>query len=282
MPTADLSTRRPRSTRQTSDADRRVDDEFADEDERRDDRSRMSFLEHLDELRRRILYSLYALIASCVGHVLLLGHAVSRTSSTYFSAATAAQLIFTQPMAGFMFSLKIGAAAGAHRRVAVRLLAVVAVRRARALRAREEASSIPFVLFSTLLFVAGAWFAPLRRVPDRCGSSSRATSIDGVQFMPDARRHVLVLREDDPRPRPGVPDADARVLPGAVRHRDGRVHAAASSSTRFSSSSSSRRSSRRARDIGHAAACLPRRCWCSTSSASSWPGCSARTKKTED
>ena len=32
---------------------------------RADDRSRMSFLEHLDELRRRILYSLYALLACC-------------------------------------------------------------------------------------------------------------------------------------------------------------------------------------------------------------------------
>ena len=29
------------------------------------DRSRMSFLEHLDELRRRIIYSLYGILAGC-------------------------------------------------------------------------------------------------------------------------------------------------------------------------------------------------------------------------
>ena len=43
------------------------------------DRSRMSFLEHLDELRRRILYSLYALVARLRGVVLVLGPAVPRT-----------------------------------------------------------------------------------------------------------------------------------------------------------------------------------------------------------
>jgi sec-independent protein translocase protein TatC len=31
-----------------------------------EDRSRMSFLDHLDELRKRIIYSLYALIACCL------------------------------------------------------------------------------------------------------------------------------------------------------------------------------------------------------------------------
>lgn len=39
-----------------------LDDAYAEE---ADDRSRMSFLEHLDELRRRLLHSLYVLIACC-------------------------------------------------------------------------------------------------------------------------------------------------------------------------------------------------------------------------
>ena len=40
-----------------------ADDFQAHTEESTDERSRMSFLEHLDELRRRILYSLYALVA---------------------------------------------------------------------------------------------------------------------------------------------------------------------------------------------------------------------------
>jgi Sec-independent protein secretion pathway component TatC len=33
--------------------------------EREDDRSRMGFLDHLDELRKRLIYSIYAIAASC-------------------------------------------------------------------------------------------------------------------------------------------------------------------------------------------------------------------------
>ncbi len=38
------------------------------------------------------------------------------------------------------------------------------------------------------------------------------------------RHHVLVLREGDSRPRPRVPDADAGVLPRALRHRQRAIH----------------------------------------------------------
>ena len=40
-------------------------DAFEDAEAPEGDRSRMSFLEHLDELRRRILYSIYAVAAGC-------------------------------------------------------------------------------------------------------------------------------------------------------------------------------------------------------------------------
>ena len=43
------------------------------DDEARDDGARMSFLEHLDELRRRILYSLYAIVASAVAVFAVIG-----------------------------------------------------------------------------------------------------------------------------------------------------------------------------------------------------------------
>ena len=124
-------------SRRTSDRRSTTDDDFARRGRASpDDRSRMSFLEHLDELRRRILYSLYALLALLRGDVLLLGAALRVPRATYFGSY-GGKLIYTQPMGGFMFSLKISAAGGPAPRVAVHVLAGLAVRRARALREGE-------------------------------------------------------------------------------------------------------------------------------------------------
>ena len=71
------------------------------------DRSRMSFLEHLDELRRRILYSIYAL-AACFAVAFWFWGPMYGYLVQYFSqSAPGTQLIYSQPMAGFMFTLKI-------------------------------------------------------------------------------------------------------------------------------------------------------------------------------
>ena len=72
-----------------------ADDFQAHAEERTDERSRMSFLEHLDELRQRILYSLYALVACCVVDVLLLGAAATTITSGTFGVY-GGKLIFTQ------------------------------------------------------------------------------------------------------------------------------------------------------------------------------------------
>jgi GTP-binding protein len=59
-----------------------LDDAYAEE---ADDRSRMSFLEHLDELRRRLLYCFYVLGDTFLGHVercAVLLHLVDVTSET--------------------------------------------------------------------------------------------------------------------------------------------------------------------------------------------------------
>ena len=66
----------------------------------------MGFLEHLDELRRRILYSLYALVACCSSRSVL-GTTLYDVLDDTTSRAYGGELIYTKPMAGFMFSLKI-------------------------------------------------------------------------------------------------------------------------------------------------------------------------------
>ena len=232
----------------------------------------MSFLEHLDELRRRILYSLYALVACCAVTFYFWTATLSRIYVST-SAPNGGKLIFTQPMAGFMFSLKISALAG--------LIA-----------------ASPFIFSQLWLFVAPGLYAREKKVVDpvrvllvaavlraartsrtssrsrRCGGSSRAIEMDGVEFMPTLDTTFSFYVKVVARAGADLPDADAGVLPGALRHG----HRAASV----------RKFKYAVLIIVVVAAiitpsgdpvnlrCLRRRCWCCTSSASASPGCSAR------
>jgi sec-independent protein translocase protein TatC len=139
-----------------------ADDEFADASDAVDDRSRMTFLEHLDELRRRILYSLYVLIGCCAV-TFYFWDPLFRYFVAYFGEH-GGQLIFTQPMAGFMFSLKISALAGlviASPFIFAQTWLFVAP----GLYAREKKVVIPFVICSSLCFFAGAYFAHVVAFP---------------------------------------------------------------------------------------------------------------------
>lgn len=129
-------------------------DAFVD-DEQVDDRSRMSFLDHLDELRRRILYSVYA-IAACCAVSFYFWEDLFQYFIVYFSE-NGGQLVYTQPMAGFMFSMKLSALAGliaASPFLFTQLWLFVAP----GLYAREKKVVIPFTFFASLLFLCGAYF----------------------------------------------------------------------------------------------------------------------------
>lgn len=131
-----------------------LDNEY--DDEQIDDRSRMSFLEHLDELRRRILYSVYALFATC-GVTFFFWEQLFHYFVRYFGE-NGGQLIYTQPMAGFMFSLKVSALAGliaASPFLFTQLWLFVAP----GLYAREKKVVIPFVFCASICFISGAYFA---------------------------------------------------------------------------------------------------------------------------
>src|SRR3972149_714464 len=83
--------------------------EFADAEDSAEARSRMSFLDHLDELRRRLLYSVYA-VAACAVVTFYYWDRLFEFYVAYFRAH-GGTLVYNQPMAGFMFSLKISALA---------------------------------------------------------------------------------------------------------------------------------------------------------------------------
>jgi sec-independent protein translocase protein TatC len=151
------------------------------EQEGTDERSRMSFLEHLDELRRRILYSLYALIACCTVTFYfwdtLYAHYVN-----YFHVL-GGSMIYTQPMAGFMFSLKLSALVAlivASPFIFSQLWLFVAP----GLYAKEKKIVLPFVGCSTLLFIGGAWFAHRIAFPSMWRFFA-SYEIPGLTFMPN-------------------------------------------------------------------------------------------------
>ncbi len=105
-------------------------------EESTDERSRMSFLEHLDELRRRILYSLYALVA-CGAVSFWYWEPLYAYFIRYFRAF-GGELIFTQADGRLHVQLEAVGAGGAARGVAVHLLAAVVVRRPGLVREGEE------------------------------------------------------------------------------------------------------------------------------------------------
>ena len=145
-----------------------------------EDRSRMSFLDHLDELRKRIIYSLYALIACCLV-AFFFWEQVFSYFVTYFSAY-GGKLIYTEPMAGFMFSLQLTVLLGVLA-AAPFIFSQLWLFVAPGLYTREKRVVIPFVLCSSLLFFAGAYFGHRLGFPAMWRFFA-SYEIAGLSYMP--------------------------------------------------------------------------------------------------
>jgi sec-independent protein translocase protein TatC len=166
-----------------------------DEHEGADDRSKMSFLEHLDELRRRILYSLYALIACC-GVTFFYWEPLYQYFIRYFSSF-GGHLVYTQPMAAFMFSLQISALAGLVISSPV-IFSQAWLFVAPGLYAKEKKVVVPFVFFASIFFFTGAYFAHrlafpsmwrffagYEVVPVPTGTGMAGADGPGLTYLPD-------------------------------------------------------------------------------------------------
>ena len=150
-------------------------------DEEFDDRSRMTFLEHLDEQRRRILHSLYVLIACC-GVAFFYWEPLFNYYVEYFGQY-GGNLVYTQPMAGFMFSMKLSGLVGLL--VASPFLFMQAwLFVAPGLYAREKRVVIPFVLSASICFLAGAYFAHEVAFP-AMWQFFASYMTEGLQFLPN-------------------------------------------------------------------------------------------------
>lgn len=129
-----------------------------DELESTEEAGKMSFLEHLDELRRRIIYSL---IAVGVGFALAYVY-IDRLFAFVMlpmkqMLLPGQKLIFTEPTEAFMLNIWIGLMAGLLIASPI-VFSQVWMFIAPGLYSHEKKLAIPFILMSTVLFLAGAVF----------------------------------------------------------------------------------------------------------------------------
>ena len=126
-----------------------------------------------------------------------------------------------RPTAGFMFSLKLSALA-ALVVASPFMFSQIWLFVAPGLYREREAGGDPVRILLVVVVFCRRHFAHFVGFPTMWQFLA-SYQIGGVRFLPDARRHVRVLRLHDPRLGPGLSDADARVLPRAVRAGHGRL-----------------------------------------------------------
>ena len=147
----------------TQGSDRSADDDDLDRHESEDGESdaggRMSFLDHLDELRRRIIYSLVSVLAGfliALVFVYDIFDFIMRPMQQLLPPG--GTLVYTDPAEAFMLMIKIALIAGlmlASPLVFTQVWLFIAP----GLYVHEKKLAIPFVLMSSFLFVLGAAFS---------------------------------------------------------------------------------------------------------------------------
>jgi sec-independent protein translocase protein TatC len=120
---------------------------------------KMSFLEHLDELRKRLIASVIALVLGCVVSFLFINRIFNFVIGPLKDMlSNGGTFIATEPAEIFMLYLKVGALCGlcvAMPFILWQLWLFVAP----GLYAHEKKFAIPFVLFSSTFFFGGAFFS---------------------------------------------------------------------------------------------------------------------------
>jgi sec-independent protein translocase protein TatC len=146
------------------------------------DEGRMTFLEHLDELRKRLTHAVLALL---VGFLIAFTF-VQRVFDFVFARLTADvpnnTLIYTEPGEAFFLYLKIAALTG----VLISspyVMWQVWLFIAPGLYANEKKFAIPFVFFASALFIAGAAFSHYLLFPFAWRFFA-SFSGETLQFMP--------------------------------------------------------------------------------------------------
>ena len=124
-----------------------------------DSSSKMSFLEHLDELRKRLIYIVYSLVAGCAVAYIFISKIfdfIMRPMQQVLGPT--AHLQFTSGAEPFMLYVKIGFLVGIFLSAPLILWQVWKFI-APGLYTHEKKFAIPFVVMSTIFFTTGGLFA---------------------------------------------------------------------------------------------------------------------------
>ena len=149
----------------------------------RDPEARMSFLDHLDELRSRLIVSAAAIGLGFVVALAFIRYVFDFVMRPLQQALPpGGRLIYTEPAEAFLLYLKIAALVGAVLAAPV-VLWQLWLFVAPGLYANEKRYVLPFVLFSTVFFVLGAAFSHYVLFP-LAWRFFAGFSSDYVEFLP--------------------------------------------------------------------------------------------------
>jgi sec-independent protein translocase protein TatC len=119
---------------------------------------RMTFLEHLDELRKRITHAVGGLLVGFIISFAFIGRVEAFIYARLTEDIPGGKLIFTEPGEAFFLMIKMAALVGvliASPYIMLQVWLFIAP----GLYAKEKKLAIPFVLSSSTLFIAGAAFS---------------------------------------------------------------------------------------------------------------------------
>ena len=143
---------------------------------------KMSFLEHLDDLRNRLIWSIVSALGGFVVALAFIGYIFGFIMRPLAAIVPEGRLIYTEPTEAFMLQLKVALLAGlviAAPAIMWQLWLFIAP----GLYRREKRLAVPFVASSSLLFAAGAAFNHFVVFPIAFGFLG-SFSTDYMEFLP--------------------------------------------------------------------------------------------------
>jgi sec-independent protein translocase protein TatC len=160
-------------------------DDEPEVDDSIDANGKMSFLEHLDELRKRLIGCAYSLLFGCAIAFFFVKDIEKFVMLPLQAMHPGQKFIFTSGFDPFLLMMKIGALAGlmiASPLVIYQLWLFIAP----GLYTHEKKFAIPFILFSTIFFLGGAAFS--HYIAFRWAwQFFLSWESDYMQFMPDIK-----------------------------------------------------------------------------------------------
>jgi sec-independent protein translocase protein TatC len=154
---------------------------FGDQDEEPGE-GRMTFLEHLDELRKRITHAVGGLLVGFILSFTFINRVFDVVYLRLTEAVPGGKLVYTEPAEMFFLWIKIAALAGvliASPYIMLQVWLFIAP----GLYAKEKKLAIPFVVSSSALFIGGAAFSHYVVFP-AAWQFFAGFSNDYIEFLP--------------------------------------------------------------------------------------------------